>query len=368
MPLMLPPYLRKKNGVSQASALPGRSLGGNVPAIQRVAPQPAMSQAPTTPQSDPRAAKGTVPSSIMDIVTAHIGAEQATLSAGNVGPLNTRAIPNAHDVIELVLTVAWTYNSASAVTGTIQASSAIAQVNIRTPDGSVIMSILGENLHSYFERFSKWTNDFTDTAYTVLASQTGTAGNTSAIPVPVRLPAKYGPYQVDIIYAPLANLGAWAANNGPLITAATGVTAATFTVQQDAIYGDAGGYESHLVPATFGGLGAGVNDIAQTFPVKNKAVAEVALYNLAADADLDKIIILTNGQAIEPYLPRAVLAARDTHNIQAARPVAANADLYWLYPSTSFAVNPTTQFQVFLVPGATTTSIRTWVYYLEPAA
>src|SRR5207244_2672352 len=98
------------------------------------------------------------------------------------------------------------------------------------------------------------------------------------------------------------------------------------------------------------------------------AIAEMALYAFAADTDLDRIVLLTNGQAIEPHLPNALLAARDANEIQATRPTVANGNLFWLHASSQFAINPTSQFQLFLVTGATTTSVKAWVYYLEPAA
>jgi len=341
-------------------------LGGRIPQRDMARGGTEITRRPTTQMSNPRAAAPVTPS-VMEVGTARIGAEQATLTAGPLGPLNTRAIPNLHDVIGLLLSVTSIYSSGAGVTGSMTATSVLAQVNIRDPTGTVIMSVLAENFHSFHERFSKWTNDFTDTAVTVVASQSNVAGPTSQIRIPCRLPASHGPYQIDIIYTNLAGVGSWAANNGPLLTAATGLTAFTATVQMEAIYGDAGGYESHFVPTTFGGLGVGVNDIAQNFPVKNQAIAEIAFTRFAADTDLDRIVIHTNGQSIEPHLSEAALVARDADAIQATRPTAANGNVFWLFPSTQFAVNPTTQFQIYLDQGATTTTIRAWIYYLVPA-
>ncbi len=325
--------------------------------------QPSATVAGTSKQAGNPRAGATVPATVLDPNNSRVGVDQATLGSAAIGPVKTWTLPMLDDINDVELTVAGTYTSGATVTGSIQASTFFSQILIQDSTGKTLMTILPEFLHPFYEHYSEYRNDFTDTSTTVAASQTAKALPVITIPMPfVNLPVVGGPYQIAFVYQAISGLGSWATDNVYPSTAATGLTAATVSVTISAGFGDVNGMESKLVPTSFS-VSTGVNDLAQQVPSKNSAVADVYMYNFAADGDLDHISLTTPGSTAPqfPYLTEGELAARWSSRIQATRGVGE----FFLLPNSQVAFTVNTSFQVVLTSSATTTVLKVAIYRLS---
>ena len=355
MPFVFPYPIKKPIRTGLPPPSQGRKgLAGTVPSTT---PRPA--PAPGKPQesrsTNPRAA-APVPTSLVQLSVQHVTTETRTLGAS---PVSTSSVPLPanDDIIDMYLNTTVTFDAGATVTGSVQATTAIQQIFIYNNYGEPVDVILGENLHMLYANYSIHKTDFTDTATTVVASTNSQSAN-SVVQFPyLRLPAADGPFSLMIFFSPLSSLGSWAANNGPTLTAATGLTSASVAVGIDVVYGNAEGVTSYIQPATIA-VGPGENDIQTKVPMQNMTIAELILYNFAADSDLQFITIQTNGQVIESYTSEGQLVARDNAYIQAARP----AGLFWLLPNSQFALNSSSTFAVFLTPTATTAHLKVVAY------
>ena len=355
MPFVFPYPIKKPIRTGLPPPSQGRKgLAGTVPSTT---PRPA--PAPGKPQesrsTNPRAA-APVPTSLVQLSVQRVTTETRTLGAS---PVSTSSVPLPanDDIIDMYLNTTVTFDAGATVTGSVQATTAIQQIFIYNNYGEPVDIILGENLHMLYANYSIHKTDFTDTATTVVASTNSQSAN-SVVQLPyLRLPAADGPFSLMIFFSPLSSLGSWAANNGPTLTAATGLTSASVAVGIDVVYGNAEGVTSYIQPATIA-VGPGENDIQTKVPMQNMTIAELILYNFAADSDLQFITIQTNGQVIESYTSEGQLVARDNAYIQAARP----AGLFWLLPNSQFALNSSSTFAVFLTPTATTAHLKVVAY------
>ncbi len=355
MPFIFP-YPVKKPVYSKFASPPrnAKGLGGSVPAkvTKPVSPTPKPQQ---SRQTNPRAA-APVPTSLVQLSVQHVTSETRTLGTSIVSTSSV-PLPANDDIIDMYLNTTVTFDAGATVTGSVQATTAIAQVFIYNATGEPVAVILGEQLHMLYANYSIHKTDFTDTATTVTAS-TNSQTATSVIQFPyLRLPAADGPFSIQVYFQPLSSLGSWASNNGPTLTAATGLTSASVAVGIDVVFGDAEGATSYIQSSTVS-VGTGQNDIQSRVPMQNMTLAEMILYGFKADSDLQAITIQTNGQVIESYTSEGQLAARDNAYIQATRPTG----LFWLLPNSQFALNSSSTFTVFQSSDATTTSIKVLTY------
>lgn len=350
MPFIFP-YARK---VKMPFGTPVKGLSGSVPSKipQKASPATTHQESRLT---NPRA-PAPVPTSIVQLSVQHVTTETRDLGAS---PVSTSSVPlpATDDIIDMYLNTTVTFDAGATVTGAIQATTAIQQIFVYNASGEPVDVILGEQLHMLYANYSIHKTDFTDSATTVVASTNAQSAN-AVIQLPyLRLPAANGPFSVMIFFSPLSSLGSWATNNGPSLTAATGLTSASVAVGFDVVFGNAEGVTSYIQSTTIT-VGPGENDIQSRVPMQNLTLAEVILYNFAADTDLQYISIQTNGQVIESYTSEGQLVARDNAYIQAARPTG----LFWLLPNSQIALNSSSTFAVFLKQGATTTSIKVVTY------
>jgi hypothetical protein len=326
------------------------------------APSAQQATAPTAGYRSPV----TVQSSILEQQSLRTATDQWTGTTAISGIRQPWQLPSTN-ITNLTLGVSVAYSSGASVTGSIAPTSAIAYILINDENGRTVMTIPGNLLHETYKRFSPWTDDFTETASTVLASQSGTALATVPVQLPyLRLPAlpDGAQYQVAVVYQPISALGSYATNNGPTVTAATGVTGYTVTVSITPTFGDAdavGGLQSYLVPFSCQ-VSKGVNDLAQNMALKNVSVVDLLMYGFAADADLDHIQLTTNSGAQIPYEDEPNLLAAYFSKIQAARATG----VFWLLPNSQIGFNASTSFQIFLTSGATTTVIYFLGYRVAP--
>ena len=328
----------------------------------RPKPTAGSSNSGTKQGGNPRAG-ATVPATVLDPNNSRVGVDQATLGSAAIGPVKTWTLPMIDDINDIVLSVASTYSSGATVTGSIQVTTFFSQILIQDATGKTLMTILPELLHPFYEHYSEYRNDFTDTSTTVAASQSAKALPTLSFSMPyVNLPVSGGPYQISFVYQAISGLGSWASDNVYPSTAATGLTAATVSVTISAGFGNVGGVESKLVPTSFS-VSTGVNDLAQQVPSKNSSVADVYLYNFAADGDLDHISLTTPGSTAPqfPYETEGELAARWSSRIQATRGVGE----FFLLPNSQVAFTVNTTFQVVLTSSATTTTLKVAIYRLS---
>lgn len=350
MPIVFPYPIKRGRTVIPA---PKKGLSGSVPA--KVARPTKASTPQVSKQTDPRA-PAPVPTSLIQLSTQHVTTETRTLGTSVVSTSSV-PLPATDDIIDMYLNTTVTFDAGSTVSGSVQATSAISQVIVYNNQGEPVMLILGEQLHMLYANYSIHKTDFTDTATSVTAS-TDSQSASCVIQFPYfRLPAADGPFSVQIYLQPISSLGSWATSNGPTLTAATGITSASVSIGIDVIFGDAQGVTSYIQSTTVD-VGTGNNMIQSRVPMQNMTIAEMILYNFAADSDLQYIMITTNGQTIESYTSEGQLAARDNAYIQAARPTG----LFWLLPNSQFALNSSSTFSVFLSSSATTKTIKVVTY------
>lgn len=356
MALILPTNPFRKPGTGAPVNVPAKSPGA--PVLPKVSPAPIQTGNVSQSQiTNPRAASP-VSTTVANNISSFITTETMTLASANVTG-SSWDLQVTSDVTKIILGLTGTYSSGASVKGSIQTTTGLALVTVYK-NGSPVIQVANVHLHPLYERLSKWTDDFTDTAKTVAASQTKTALNSATVEIPCSLPADGSKYMIQIQYSPYSGLGAYASNNGPTVTAATGVTAASITNAISVIYGDSiGGQTSHYVYTGFS-VNTGINTVQQFMPVQNQSVQDVYLYNFAADSDLESLVITVNGQAVVPYEQESALAARNSNQIQATRPTGA----FWVLPNSQIAFNNSSQFQVFLSSGASTTTIDALLYYL----
>ncbi len=351
MPLIFP-YAKK---IKMPFGTPVKGLSGSVPAKIPRPVSPASQTHQESRLTNPRA-PAPVPTSIVQLSVQHVTTETRTLGSTAVSTSSV-PLPATDDIIDMYLNTTVTFDAGATVSGSVQATSAIQQIFIYNAAGEPVDVILGEQLHMLYANYSIHKTDFTDTATTVVASTDSQTAN-SVIQLPyLRLPAANGPFSVMIFLSPLSSLGSWATNNGPTLTAATGITSASVAVGIDVVFGNAEGVTSYIQSTTIT-VGTGENDIQSRVPMQNLTLAEVILYGFAKDSDLQYISIQTNGQVIENYTTEGQLVARDNAYIQAARP----AGLFWLLPNSQIALNSSSTFAVFLSSNATTTSIKVLTY------
>lgn len=309
-------------------------------------------------QINPRAGVP-VQTSILQTQSLRVGTDQVDLpSAGVIGPVRTWDLPVQGDLTNIILDLSLVYSSGSTVTGSIQPSTAINYILINKIDGTPIMQIFGVVLHEMYKRFSIHNLDFPEPATAVVASATNSTLPSLSIQLPyLLLPGAAGPYQISFIYNSFAALGEYSANNGPVISAATGITSASVSNSITAYYGDSNGLESHIVPSS-AHVSPGVNDLAQVMAVKNVSIVDFLMYGFVADSDLDHETLIVNGIAPAPYVTESQLASLYSAHIQATRATG----VFWQFPSSQIAFNANSQFQLFLSSGATTSTVF-FVYF-----
>lgn len=308
-----------------------------------------------TRHTNPRAA-APVPTTISEATSKKLVDETKTLGAAVVSG-QSYPLPTDYDIVNAILNLSLTFTSGSTGTGNIQASTAISEIRFINADGIVVADILGTQLHMLYERFSLHMTDFLDPSKAVPAAAANTVTNTQ-IPLPyLRLPSANGPFQIQIIYNPLSALGSYASDNGPKITPATDITAASIVCGITVLYGNAEGVTSYISSTNLP-VSPGFNNLSQRMPVQNQSVAELFMYGFAADTDLEYLSIDVNGQTIETYLGEGDLSARDEQIIQAPRP----AGMFWLLETSQIAFNASSTFNLFLSTSATTTAVY-FVFY-----
>ncbi len=297
-----------------------------------------------------------MPTTIAEGTSKKIVDETKTLGAAVVSGQGY-SLPTDYDIVNAILNLSLTFTSGPTGAGSIQASTAISEVRFIDANGTVVADILGTQLHMLYERYSMHMTDFSDVSKAVPAAAANTVV-TAQVPLPyLRLPAANGPFQVMILYNPISALGSYAPNNGPKITPATDITAASIVCGITVLFGNAEGVTSYISSTNLS-VGPGMNNLSQRMPVQNQSIAELFMYGFAADSDLEYISIDVNGQMIEPYLSEGDLAARDEQIIQAARP----AGMFWLLESSQIAFNSSSTYNLFLASGATTTAVY-FVFY-----
>ena len=312
-------------------------------------------------KSDPRAPVP-VQGTVLQANSFRVGIDQATLGSASTGNVRTWQLPTS-DINRMTLGLTLTYSSAATtVSGSIQPSTAISLMTISRSDGTPVVQVSGKVLHEIYKRFSEHNNDFSETSRTVTAGKTVTA--TVALPLPyLRLPAAGAPYNLEFNYNSISSLGSYAANNGPTVTAATGIKTASVSTSMTVFYGATEGLETRIIQSNVPVV-TGENDLAQLMSVKNQSLVDVLMYGFAADTDLDYITLIVNGEAPIPYEGRETLISKYEDAIQAARATG----VFWLFPSSQIAFNANSNFQLFQSDTATTTKLGFLFYRVAPVA
>lgn len=352
MPFMFPYPVRRPSGFNGGIAKNPKGLGGSVPPRMPVSSPPVSHQ--VSRHTDPRA-PAPVPTSLVEQSTQHITDISKNLGSGAISS-ESIALPTTGDIVSMYLSNNLSFVPGATVSGSIQSTTSIEQIFVFNAAGTVIMVILGSQLHMLYEEFSLHTTDFSDPATTVVASTNGTANSVVILPY-LRLPASSGSFSMQLYYTGVSNLGSWAANNGPALTVATGINSASVTTGVDVIFGNAEGGTSYISSASVP-VQPGINPLQNKVPMQNETIAEMIMYGFAADSDLAYLRIVTNGLTVESYTTSNQLIARDEGRIQATRPTG----LFWILPNSQFAMNTSSTFELFLNQTATTTSITVLTY------
>ena len=336
MPLLLPGFVRPlpitRSPVAPPVTGPPRGTGGST------APAPT-------------------PKTTLNAQNFRVGVDQATLGPASVGPMRTWILPNA-DINNINLTVSGSYSSGATVSGSIAITSAFSEIRISRANGTPIVILPGVVLHELYKRYGPKTEDYSETALTVAASASNAALNTTVIPMGwLRLPALGAPYAIEFRYVAYSALGSFAANNGPMVTAATGVTAASINTVITVIYGTTEGLETRVITNTIL-IGHGVNDIAQLMSMKKVPIDDLLLYGWAADGDFDHETLITQGSAPIPYESGYDLIAAYEGAVLATRATG----VFWQFPTSRLLFDENSMFQVTESESGSTTSI-TALYY-----
>lgn len=357
MPIIFPgmrrPTLGKPQNGVKAKSMP-------VPPV--VKPGAPVSTSNQGRLNNPRAAV-VVPETIAAASGKHVTDVTRSLASTLTVSSSMETLPTLGDIINMELDLQVLFDSGATVTGSVQATTAIDHVAIYNNHGSIIMTIRGSQFHMMYSDYSVHRTDFPDPLTAVVASANAQSASANIMMPYMSLPASAGPYSVVVYFVGFENLGNWATNNGPVLTAATGLTSATVICGINVIFGDAGGMESALTSVAIP-MGVGNNTLVGKIPFANESIAELILYGFAADKDLQYLSIDTNGATVNGNLSESRIAAADAEIIQATRPTG----LFWLGPAvgTQFALNSSSTFDVYLTNTATTTSITAVAYRLSP--
>lgn len=366
MPVVLFPLFRRRRGHSEGRGT-GRTGGPALPATPNTARPRTANALPSWNNTNPRAGPVVPTTSLQNNFAPRIVDQATLLKNSPIGPGRAYQMSPADDISNANMQIQLVYTSnPTTVSGSIQVTTAIQNVYILNPGGTIIQFYPGYILHAQYTRFNAVTTDFVDASTAVVVS--GATLPTVTVQFPfISLPRPANPalggYQVQFQYASFASIGVWATNNGPKITAATGLLSASITVTWTPAIGEATNGEGRVMVGQLTGLAAGVNDEAQNMNVKNADVVDVLMQGFAADTDLDHITLQTNGGANLPFWTESDAVAAYTQKIQASRPTGQ----FWLLQSSQIAFNAATLFQIWLATGATTTSITVATFrYANP--
>ena len=347
------PLLAGQNGIKSKSV--------SLPPVQKPSAPPS-TKAPVSRTVDPRAPVN-VPTTVAAPSGKHVTDVTKTLSSSSLVSSSAEQLPTLGDIINMRLNTVVTFDAGATVSGSVQATTSIDHVNIYNNSGRIIAVVTSEQFHMLYADYSPHKTDLSDPATTVVAS-TNSQTATTYIQMPyISLPASAGPYSIELFFAGYSNLGSWASDNGPTLTAATGITSASVVCGIDVSFGDAGGLESNIV-STAVSVGVGGNSLQNKVPFQNQSLAELILYGFKKDSDLSYLSVDVNGAAVVGNLSEGSIAGEDATIIQATRPTG----LFWLSPAlgTQIALNTSSTFDVYLASGATTTSITALAYRLSP--